>query len=334
MLERICLWESFFFATFFMLIILKETGLSVVVHVNHMHELRSIDTIKRMHTFYRDLMMLPAANYMSEEELEVVRTGVYEDARAVTLEISEKLSALDTILEIFMAEPEDENIRRSVAYAMGMDEYSSVKEYFHFVYAFPPAYQAQGKKRLLDKLISVARKDEYDGEFEDIDETIRISIEAEWEVNPKIAVVKMDKSETELKFQDLLVLMRNYLEASEHERYKQLLVRRLEEIFDDYLITYKTYKDLDIFQEFKSPFEESGGRPRKYMELKLIGYKENYGRFENALDFAYHHRAKDYLREFETLREIMVESEFTRKYYNLLDTVPPMPKSKKPEIEK
>jgi len=266
-----------------------------------MEKLRSIDRIKNSHSFQSDLKTIPAVDWMEEGSLDNYEAALYE-----TLE---KLETIDTMLEILLKGPEDKRLKTAVAEIFGKDTYTSIKEVIIFQKYFPLQYHVQKEKDLLDTLIAIGRRDEYEGEFEDVNEDVKILLQSEWEVNPKISNITIDESDMELNLQDTFTLLRSYLEASEHEFYKQATLARLDEILDQYLRLVKASQPL-----FRRP--KKG--PKGYIELKFTDYKNQYTKFEHILDGIYYSRGRDYLIECVKLKKTMNENEFTKKYGLLL----------------
>jgi hypothetical protein len=167
----------------------------------------------------------------------------------------------------------------------------------------------QIQRDIIKKLMTVSKGKP----VRDINQEIgAIKFQAEWEVNPKIGIVSVDDRKTEMKLRNSLGLFSGYLNACEHEFYKQMLNAQLDHIMHYYNMALQD-------AEFRS----------EKAEPKLMSEGDRfYYHWENILDQIYYSRARDYLVECRDMWNFLDGNEYTKKYLLRMEDVHPKLKEK------
>jgi hypothetical protein len=258
-----------------------------------MLKLRSVDTIRKQHTFSSDLSSIPAVEWMKPEETR------YEIALDNTVE---KLKVVDRNIETIIRNP-DEDMQIALAEAKYLENKVRVRD-LRF-----PSYLPQGKVQLqrdiIKKLLSVAmgKKSIARDLNQEMNECV---FQGEWESNPRIGSVMIDDKETELRLRNSLGLFSGYLNLCEHEFYKQAMNSQLRNILYHY---HMLLEFADI-------------RGEKKVEPKLMGEREMlFYNSEDILDRIYYRRARDYLFECDNMWSFLNKNDFTKKYLLRMEDV-------------
>jgi len=262
-----------------------------------MLKIHSIENIKKHHNFVDELRATPAINWVMSEQL--------KDYNKILAQTVKKLEVVDNNLELIISKP-DENIKLALGRAYHLDREISVRE-LRF-----PTYLPQGKvqlqRDLIKKLVKVAKSKKSTG---DINREINeLMLQGEWDANPKIGIVLIDDKETELRLHNSFKLFSRYLNACEHEFYKQALAAKLFSILHEYHILIE------------------GDKP----EPKLMGigdYILNYSHLGGVTDSIYYHRAHDYLVECKDFWGFLDKNEYTRKYLLRMEDIHPYKRNQK-----
>jgi len=268
-----------------------------------MLKLRSIETIRKGHNFVDELCAMPAVEWATPKQLED-----YDNALNQTVG---KLRTIDSNVELIISNP-DENIRLALRDAYYLERGISVKE-LKF-----PKYLPQGKVQIqrdvIRLMVKVAKGKE--SVAKDINKEINETLlQGEWDANPKIGVASIDDKETELRLHNSLKHFTRYLNACEHEFYKQALATQLNHILHYY---HMVLQDAE-FREGKKP------------QSKLIeegNYILNYSNLENVTDAIYYHRARDYLVECRDFWSFLDGNEYSRRFLIRMEDVHPGLKTK------
>jgi len=254
-----------------------------------MMNLRSIENIRRYHDFSYQLGSIPSVRWLKPGEIKD-----YENARNQTVK---KLEAIDSNIELLLGKLEDEDVKLAVERAFYLkEEISSVKEIkFH---TYLPQGKVQLQRDLIDMLASIAKAKK---PIEDVKKEVgSIKLQAEWEVNPPIGTAKIDDEKTDLRLRGSLELYSGYLNACEHEFYKQILAAKLKSIIHEYHF-FLLDKEID----------------GKETEPKLIeegDYILNYSRLEGIIDEIYYRRGRDFLTECRKCWECLNGNEYSKPY--------------------
>jgi hypothetical protein len=258
-----------------------------------MLSLSSIASIRKQHNFAIDLGSIPTVEWMRPEEKD------YEKAVKQTVQ---KLEAVDDNIETIIRKP-DENMRLALGEAKYLNRKVSVSE------LRLPSYLPQGKvqiqRDIIRKLMNVAKEKT---PVRDINQEIgAIKFQAEWDVNPKIGTVKIDDKEVDLRLRNSLGLFSGYLNACEHEFYKQMLNAQLEHILHYYSMA----------------LESAEFRGEKVEPKLMVEGDRFYYHLENVLDKIYYSRARDYLVECRDLWSLLDGNEYTKGYLLRMEDVHP-----------
>ena len=174
-----------------------------------MRNFQSVEAIRKRRTFKRDIGMIPAADWMTEEQMKNSEKA-YEEA-------VKSLEVVDSNLEVLLGE---------LKVPMGL-----------------PFGRVQVQIDLIDSLMKIAKGET--PHTEDASKEIgEIRLQAEWDANPKITVVSIDDATTELRLRNSLGIFLGYLKASEHEFYKQWLTPKLGNILHEYEMLRQTDKTI------------------------------------------------------------------------------------------
>lgn len=257
-----------------------------------MLKLRGIETIRKQHNFVVELSSIPAVDWMKPGQTD------YDEAIKQTVG---RLEVVDNDIETMISKS-DENMRL----ALGDANYSG-KEIYVRELRFP-SYLPRGKVQLqrdvIRKLVKVAKGKP----VRDLSQEIEaIKFQAEWEVNPKIGIASIDDKETELRLRNSLRIFSGYLNACEHEFYKQILNAQLDNIFHHY---HMLLQDAEFRNEKAEP--------------RLMSYEDRFFyHWENILDRIYYSRAMDYLVECRNMWNFLNENEYSKGYLLRMEDVHP-----------
>ncbi|NIO44723.1 MAG: hypothetical protein GTN36_04180 [Candidatus Aenigmarchaeota archaeon] len=255
-----------------------------------MIELRSIGRIRKNHNFARELASIPVADWMTSKQLED-----YDKTKKQTLE---KLEVIDGNIELLLSKLEDENLRLAIKRAFYLDkEVSFFKEVGFREYL--PQGKVQIQYDLIDMLVRMASGERPLAKDSNQKKKER-EFQKEWKANPKIGTVKIDDRKTEQRLQNSLELFSDYLNACEHEFYKQTLAAKLRSIIHEYHML--------LWHE-----EHEG----KEVESKLIeegDYILNYYHLGDITDRIYYWRARDFLVGCRDCWNFLHGNEHSRKY--------------------
>jgi len=273
-----------------------------------MRNFQSVEAIRKHHTFQRDIGMVPAADWMTAEQMKDFEKS-YEQA-AKSLEVADK------DLEVLLGELKDENLQLALGRAYYMDRLSSARELKFPIYL--PAGRVQAQIGLIDSLMSIAKGEA--PHTEDVSKEIgEIKLQAEWDANPKIAAVNIDDATTELRLQNSLETFLDYLKASEHEFYKQWLTPRLGNILREYEMLRQSDKTIWGKEE----------APSLSLTHSDLLFNEAVNKIVYVLSTVYYNRAMSYVTEVRDFWDVLHGSEFTRKYLIEFDEIMSLARTRK-----
>lgn len=257
-----------------------------------MINLCSIESIRKRHDFILELGRIPAVEWLKPKQI--------EDYENVRNQIVKKLEVVDSNIELLLSELEDENIKLAVERAFYIDyldeEISSVKEIKFRPYL--PQGKVQLQRYLIDMLTNIAKAEK---PIENVKQEIgSIKFQAVWEVNPPIGTVTIDDEKTDLRLHDSLGLYSSYLNACEHEFYKQMLSAKLNLIIHEYHMV--------LF------YEEVDGKNPKSKLIEEGDYILNYYRLVSLTDSIYYCRGRDFLNECKKCWRFLNGSEYSKPY--------------------
>lgn len=266
-----------------------------------MQNLRSVEEISKTHTFERDMSSIPITEWMNPRE-----TRSYEE---VLKQKVEELEILDKDIETIISNP-DENMRIALGDANYLEKEIRVSE-LKF-----PSYLPQGKvqiqRDLIRKLSNIAKVK--NPPLKDVNQEIgAIRFQSEWEVNPKIGTVSIDGNESVLMLKDSLKLFKNYLNACEHEFYKQSINAQFDRILHYYGMT----------------LESAEFRGEKAKSQLLKSRDAFYSHPVDLLDRIYYSRARDFLSECDVVWSFLDGNEYTKKYLIRMEDIHPKLKKEK-----
>lgn len=273
-----------------------------------MMELRSPDSIRNSHSIRSDIPRMPVTQVLMD-------SNPPKNWEALLEKEIEKAEALDGVIEVLVAGPNDPKLNEALCEELRKDRYTSLKESMSFSKMAITAHHAQSEKRMADMLINLARGDFEPEESEGIGEEAIEWLQAGWEVNPNVARVSVDGAEADFRFQDAFNCLARYHERAEHEFYKQGIVPRLDMSFMLYHFEHWDDDAERILEGETARVKAYSKEPKKLVPKDIeFEYRKKFGKLERVLDFVYYTRALDYLRECTKVKEIMNGSQFTQQY--------------------
>jgi len=269
---------------------------------------QSVEAIRKRHTFQRDIGMIPAADWMTTEQMKDLEKS-YEEA-------VKSLEVVDKDLEVLLGELKDENLQLAFGRAYYVDRLSSARELK--VPMGLPFGRVQVQIDLIDSLMKIAKGET--PHTEDASKEIgEIRLQAEWDANPKIDVVSIDDATTELRLRNSLGIFLGYLKASEHEFYKQWLTPKLGNILHEYEMLRQTDKTIWGKEE----------DPSLSLTWSDFMFNDAVGKAIYVLSTVYYNRAMSYLTEVRDFWEVLHGSEFSRKYLIEFDEIIELAKARR-----
>lgn len=260
-----------------------------------MLKLRSVDTIRKRHTFAIDLGSIPVIQWTEPDEIKN-----YDELFNQKVE---ELEAFDKDIERIIRNP-DENMQIALGRANYLESRIYVRELkFH---KHLPQGKVQIQRDMIQELIGIARgKKSIAGDLnQEMNECV---FQGEWEANPRIGVVEIDGNETKLRLRKSLGYLLRYLNACEYEFYKQIVNAQLDHISFCY---HMLLQDAEFRGEKVKP--------------KLMDERDRFHyRFENVLDRIYYFRARDFLAECTNMWNFLDGNEYTKKYLLRMEDIHP-----------
>jgi len=254
-----------------------------------MRKFFSVETIRKMHTFERDIGLVPAYNWMTPEQKENPEETINQ-----TLE---RLEIVDKNLEVLLGELEDENLQLALGRAYHAEKLSAREMKFN---SYLPAGRVQLQIGMIETLARIAKGETTPDE--DVKREVGgIRLQAEWDANPKIGAVSIDEKITELYLRNSLNIYLGYLRACENEFYKQALSFKLDKILEHY----------EMFREVDRENAVPAVLSLTYSDFM---FDDSMMRISYILDSIYYNRAISYLMMCKGFWNVLSESEYTKKY--------------------